>query len=30
MASKRRTQCPQPRYPDPKTSPVHETGASQN
>jgi hypothetical protein len=28
MASKRRTECPQPRYPHPKTSPLHETGAS--
>ena len=25
---KRRTECGQTRYPDPKTSPVHETGAS--
>ena len=28
MASKRRTECPQPRYPHPKTSPLHQTGAS--
>jgi putative transposase len=28
MASKRRTECPQPRYPLPKTSPLHKTGAS--
>ena len=25
---KRRTECGQTRYPDPKTTPVHETGAS--
>jgi hypothetical protein len=26
--SERRTECGRTRYPDPKTSPVHETGAS--
>jgi hypothetical protein len=28
ITPKRRTECGQIRYPDPKTSPVHETGAS--
>jgi hypothetical protein len=28
ITQKRRTECSQIRYPDPKTSPVHETGAS--
>src|SRR5580693_5034051 len=28
IAKKRRTEWPQIRYPDPKTSPLHETGAS--
>jgi hypothetical protein len=28
ITPKRRTECGQTRYPDPKTSPVHETGAS--
>jgi hypothetical protein len=28
IAPMRRTQCSQTRYPDPKTSPLHETGAS--
>src|ERR1700746_2850492 len=27
IAQKRRTECCQIRYPDPKTSPLHETGA---
>jgi hypothetical protein len=28
ITQKRRTECSQIRYPDPKTSPLHETGAS--
>src|SRR5580704_5882358 len=28
IAKKRRTEWPQIKYPDPKTSPLHETGAS--
>src|SRR3982075_3004239 len=28
VSNRRRTHCPQTRYPDPKHSPLHETGAS--